>query len=252
MLTVKRKRNIVRRSLKQKKRSHFVKSALEILKESGLSGFSARKVAENSGYNVASIYTYFSDLDHLENAASVYFTTNYAEQLNELSKKENTALENYLAMWELFALHSFEAPNYFYNVFFSKISHNPTINLFKDYYEAFPTERPQGGALADMLELSNTYQRENYALQKCVKAAQIPAEMLDYISKAHLMHFKCILVDIVKSDLYQPSPELYHQFLVNFCYSFLPYVEEQSRQYVSEMLEFHQKADKQVYTRLYL
>ncbi len=237
--------------IREQKKSHFIASALTILKEDGLEGFTARKVAEISGFNVASIYTYFKDLDHLENAASVYFTTAYAEQLNEVSKTLSTSLESYLAMWELFAYHALIYPNYFYNVFFSKTSYDDSLNLFVDYYTAFPKERQRGGNLADMLELNNTNNRECYALQKCVDAGQMFGDMIDYISRIHLMQFKCILFDIVKSNLYAPSPELYHRFLVDFCHAFLPYIHEESKHIVQGMLDFHVDASDDAYKMLY-
>ncbi len=241
----------MREKLKLQKRHYFIDAAVKILKNEGLERFNARKVAAETGYNVASIYTYFKNLDHLENVASIYFTNEYAHELNEITKYVNTPLESYLAMWELFAKHTFYLPNYFYNVFFSAISQDEEINLFSEYYAAHPEELPYGGMIADMLEISRTNDRERYVLEKCVEAKQINVEMVDYISDIHIYHFKCIVTDIVKSQIYQPSPQLYHDFMVKFCYSFLHYVDSDARIHVEKLLRFHQENMNETYLQLY-
>ncbi len=241
----------MREFYKQTKKNIYISAALKILMEEGLDGFNARKIAAETGYNIASIYTYFKNLDHLENVASIYFTNDYAQRLNEITKKLNTPLETYLAMWELFAIYSFKFPNYFYNVFFSAISEQTEINLFKEYYDAYPEQLPQGSKISAMLELSQTREREIYVLKQCAEAGQIDETMLNYIANIHLMHFKCILTDIVKSKIYQASAQRYHQFLIDFCYAFLPYVCENNKVYVEKVLAFHQKNIDKDYVQFY-
>ncbi len=230
----------MKESARLKRKSYFVLAAINILKEGKLADLTARRVASETGYNVASIYTYFKNLDHLENVASVYFTDDYVRELCEATCELDNPLKAYLTMWEIFAEHALKKPDYFYNVFFSRISQMSEFNLFKEYYSIFPHAiSGESGIVSGMIELHKTDDREAYLLDMCVEEKIIARDMLNYIKHIHLGYFKFILTNIVKNKLYEGSAHLYHEFLTYFIYSMAPYVCKRYQGLLRDVLEFH-------------
>ncbi len=230
---------------KTKRKEYFLNAAIKILKAEGLKGFSARKVAEECGYNAASIYNYFENLDHLENLASIHFTNAYDKELIKATENMEDPFTAYISMWEIFSSYALQQPFYFYNVFFATISQTANINLFKEYYAIFPEQRPKGGVVSGMLEIDKTHDREAYMLQQCVKSGAIKAEFADYINDIHLGYFKFILTDIVKNNLYQPSPKLYHKHMQDFLHSMIHFVSEKNQKVIKDVFDFHSAPENQ-------
>ncbi len=224
---------------KLKRKSYFVNSAINILKDQGFEGFSARKVADETGYNVGSIYTYFKNLDHLENVASIYFTTDYVAELSASSEKITDCLMLYIDTWILFSKYSMLMPHYFYNVFFSPVTQTEDLNLFEEYYEIFEDEKPHGYKIDGMFLLGSTYAREKFLVNMCVENGVISSKHIDYVSTVHLAYFKSILTDIVKSKLYEPSVEVFQKFIVNFIFVLYHYVDERYVPFLDDIILFY-------------
>ncbi len=235
---------------KIKRKSYFVDFGIEILKKEGLSGFTARKVADASGYNVASIYTYFKNLDHLENLASIYFINDYIEELTKSSEYFTDALEVYMNMWILFTKHAFQNPDYFYNVFFATVSQYSDVNLWQEYYDMYPERKPKGETVSGMLEIAKTRDREDYIMDMCVRDNIIDKKYIDYIKSVHLGYFKFVLTDIVKNKLYKPNPKLFQKHMIDFIYVFYYYVDDMHKKMLDEMIKFY-NIDRDFYANFF-
>ena len=62
--------------------SYFIRSAQDIMEKEGISGITLRKVADGAGYNTATIYHYFDDLDHVILFASLKYLQIYNKELD--------------------------------------------------------------------------------------------------------------------------------------------------------------------------
>ena len=51
--------------------ARFINAAAEIMEEEGVESLTLRKVSGRAGYNSATLYNYFNDLEHLVACASV-------------------------------------------------------------------------------------------------------------------------------------------------------------------------------------
>ena len=71
-LTLRQKRNMV----------YFVEATEKILKEEGIPGVTIRRIAAEAGYNSATLYNYFQDLDELILFGSVCFLRDYLLDLS--------------------------------------------------------------------------------------------------------------------------------------------------------------------------
>ena len=84
-LTIRQKRNMV----------YFVEAAEKILKEEGIPGVSIRRIAAEAGYNSATLYNYFQDLDELILFGSVCFLRDYLLRLTRKISPEMDSMERY-------------------------------------------------------------------------------------------------------------------------------------------------------------
>lgn len=224
---------------KNLKKANFVTSAIKVLKKDGLKNFSARKVADETGYNVALIYNYFKNLDHLKTLASIHFTSDYVNELTETSKKLTDPLMIYLNMWILFSKHALFFPCYYYNVFFEVVSQTGELNLFEEYYNLFKEEKPGGSEIDRMIEIAKTVDREAYVMNMCVEKKIISEKSSIYIQDIHIGYFKTILNDIANNGLYKASVEIFQKHMLYFIYVMYHYVDKKYTGLLDAMIKFY-------------
>lgn len=126
----------------QKKRTliYFIEAAQKIMNEEGISNITIRKVAEKAGYNSATLYNYFDDLEQLILYASLKYLRLYAEDLVKSLPGCKNERERFLQLWRSFCLISFLHPEPFERIFFCKYS--PQLgHIYSHYYELFPEEK---------------------------------------------------------------------------------------------------------------
>ena len=231
---------------KLKRKSYFIIEAINIIEKQGIGNLTARAVADAAGFTPSSIYNYFDSLDHLENLASIHFTENYSHELANSVKKTELGIEIYIIMWEIFLKYAFNNINIFYNVFYSSIAQSDGYNLFKEYYQIFPDNYPSfGGFILGMMNIDKTQNRGKFVLDKCVSEGSIQNDMLTYINDIHIGYTKFIITDIVKNNLYKPSPELYHKCILYIIYSMINYVPNKYKNILEKRMEFHKNSDKE-------
>ena len=108
-------------SIKQKRvMIYFIEAAKELIAEEGFSNLTIRKIATAAGYNSATLYNYFEDLDELLLFSSISFLKDYVKLLNQKITSSMTALERYRTIHETFDLCSLQYPEIFYNLFFGR------------------------------------------------------------------------------------------------------------------------------------
>lgn len=118
----------------------FIESAEKILKEEGGSNLSIRRVSSEAGYNSATLYNYFHDLEHLRLFASVKYLKEYAEMLAENLTDDMNAMEHYREVYQCFNYFAFREPEVFHNIFFGKHSDSLADVLDIYYHQLFPDE----------------------------------------------------------------------------------------------------------------
>ncbi len=128
------------RELKKKRMLiFFIEAAQEIMVKEGMEAITLRKVADLAGYNGATLYNYFKDLDHLILFASLKYLKLYNLEVIKNIKKVNSEREKFIMMWKTFCSISFKYPQPFYQIFFNK--HSDSLEaISKQYYELFPED----------------------------------------------------------------------------------------------------------------
>ena len=118
---------------------YFIEATQELILDEGLEKLSIKKIAEKAGYNSATIYNYFENLEVLILYASINYLKDYLNDLKNEITADMKAIEVYETVYKIFTKHSFEQPEIFHTLFFGKYSYK-LENIIKKYYEIFPDE----------------------------------------------------------------------------------------------------------------
>lgn len=176
---------------------YFIDAAQEILEVEGMSGLTIRKVADKAGYNSATLYSYFENLEHLTFYASLKYLRNYLIALRDADLPTD-ALERFLMIWRLFSIESFKNPDYYYNIFYMS-QHFKFNDSIRKYFEIYPEELE--GLSEDLLPMmleTNIYQRDYESLKSCVKDGHILDKDVSEINDIIVLLFESYLMRVKK------------------------------------------------------
>jgi len=125
---------------KRRMMGYFLEATKSIIETEGISAVTIRKVASIAGYNSATVYNYFENLNHLIFFASLKYLKDYAEALPKYTEKSKDSFENYINVWKCFSYYSYLRPEIYMLIFFSGFSHATVNSSIKTYYSIFPEE----------------------------------------------------------------------------------------------------------------
>ncbi|WBW50123.1 TetR/AcrR family transcriptional regulator [Peptoniphilus equinus] len=132
----------------------FISSAKELIDDYGLDNITIRKIAEISGYNSATLYNYFQNLDELLIYASVDYLNEYMVELKEKTKDIKDPVLRYIKVYEVFNKYAFSKPDVYFNIFYGVYSKN-LPSILANYYEIYP-EALDGFDDLDVLNMLKT------------------------------------------------------------------------------------------------
>lgn len=170
-----------------KKIRYFVEAVWEIEAKEGFENITIKKIADEAGYNVSTIYTYFENLNHLLAFASLKHLREYAIALSECLQNVDDPLTIYLKTWECFNYHSFSKPLIYKKLFFGDYApyYKKSLDL---YYEIFPEHLPPKELILGSLhQEKDIFKRDSSLLLLSSKAGIIPPENLNTISTINIM-----------------------------------------------------------------
>lgn len=117
----------------------FINATYSILESEGIKNIPIREIANKAGYNSATIYNYFENLEHLMFFTYLKHFNIFIRDLSESIDSKATPKDMYLNMLECFLIHSYSNPKVFYYIFFNKYS-NSLEHDIKEYYLIFEEE----------------------------------------------------------------------------------------------------------------
>ncbi|WP_102398800.1 TetR/AcrR family transcriptional regulator [Haloimpatiens massiliensis] len=192
---------MIKKTLQQKRMmSYFIDATNQIIQMDGIENVTIRKVADIAGYNSATLYNYFKNLDHLILFASMKYLREYVENLPEYIKRATNSLDRYFLIWECFCNHSFKRPKIYNLVFFSEFS-NTLNDTISEYYSIFPDELADSSLNLNSMLLGNTlYKRTLSIINDCVKDGFISAENVHEINEMSILIYQGMLNKILSKN----------------------------------------------------
>lgn len=202
---------------KQRIMTYFIDAATKIIEEEGIENITIRKTANIAGYNSATLYNYFDNLDHLILFASIRYLKDYVKLIPEYMSKASNSLERYFAIWECFCQCSFNSPQIYNLIFFSSFS-NSLDNFIEQYYEIFPDELLDADFtyIKNMLLENSIYIRNLELLNECVEEGFIAKENITTINSVTIYMYNGMLNDILKKLVDKSSINEYVDSAMNY------------------------------------
>lgn len=155
----------------------FIEAAEGLLRKEGPGGLSIRKVAAEAGYNSATLYNYFQDLEHLTLFASVRYLREYVALLEKNLTEDMNAFQRYRMIYRCFNTCAFREPEIFHGMFFGR--HSGLLGeVLQVYYEQlFPQELDGlSGQMKQMLRLGTMYERDSLMMKDLVAEGFVAPE----------------------------------------------------------------------------
>lgn len=187
----------------RKKRTliYFIEAAQEITDEEGTENLTIRKVAARAGYNSATLYHYFDNLNQLKMYASLRYVSRYNKEFFESAKNLRTEREKFCLMWDIFIRHSVQHPEAFASVFMSR-SHDDTLSgIFSQYNELFPEDSVSPvGTVYTFDQYASLVERNLTAILQIQKDENLGNPNLAVINDLMIYFYTGILQDLLNSD----------------------------------------------------
>lgn len=184
----------------------FIEAAAEIIAAEGIEYLTIRKVAEKTGYNSATIYSYFDNFRQLIFLASAASLHDYVAAMPDYIKSGSSPLEKFLLMWECFCRYSFKRPKDYYAVFSDNIGSQPEA-LVAHYYGLFPEELAEAPPdLKPMLKETDLQRRNMMAVRSCVDEGYFARDDEEAVEEAIRLIYQGMLTMLInKRVAYSPD-----------------------------------------------
>ena len=177
---------------------YFIEATQELILNEGIENLSIKKIAKKAGYNTATIYNYFEDLEELILYSSVDYLKIYLKDLRSEINPDMKAIEMYETIYKVFVHHSFEKPEIFHTLFFGKYSYK-LEKIIKKYYEIFPDDiTGQSDITKSVLIEANIHNRDIPVMKQMIKEGSISEEEAPYIMETIVRVHQSYLENILQ------------------------------------------------------
>ena len=195
---------------------YFIEATQELILNEGIENLSIKEIADTAGYNTATIYNYFEDLEELILYSSIDYLKIYLKDLKSEINSNMKAIEMYETIYKVFVHHSFEKPEIFHTLFFGKYSYK-LEKIIKKYYEIFPDDiTGQTDITKSVLVEGNIHNRDLPVIKQMIKEGSILEEEAPYIMEAivriHQSYLENILQQREKISLEEHKIKLFKIF----------------------------------------
>ncbi len=187
--------------------SYFVNAANRIIEEEGIEALTVRKVAALAGYNVATVYNYFENLEYLVGFASIKYLRDYHLSLKNDVEPIKDPRERFLMIWKKFIYYSFRNPKIYRAIFFTTPKFT-LCELFDYYFRMFPEELETHSIdLESMMRGCTLRTRNMSVLRQLLKRTGGTSEgfNIEDMNEMMIYLYQGMLYSIIDNNLQEPE-----------------------------------------------
>lgn len=213
---------MINQSKKHRMMKYFIDATYQIIQQEGINCVTNRKVAKLAGYNSATLYNYFENLDHLVFMACMKFIKPYSiHLLNQLTSVTN-CMERIYIVWDVFCDFSFIQPNVYRAIFFADFTKNMD-SCFQEYFLLYPEDMLLNcsGVLKKMFLECNIYVRGRVLFEDCVANGYFNEQDIDELSDRIYLIYEGILFRVIRKKITsKQAKDTFHQYFTHLMNSY--------------------------------
>lgn len=180
---------------------YFINATEELIYEDGIEELTLRRIANRAGYNSATIYNYFVNLDHLIFYAAMRSIKDYSHALNTYLKDARNAMDIFLKVWECFCDYAYDKPEIYNAIFFPNLEKH-FEDYVAEYYTLFPEDIANIDAnISTMLLKRNITERGQTTVIGCVNEGFIRPEDADKLNDMTLLIYEGMLKRVLRNKI---------------------------------------------------
>ncbi|MEC0184798.1 TetR/AcrR family transcriptional regulator [Paenibacillus peoriae] len=204
----------------QRKRimGYFIEATQSIIEKEGIENVTIRKVSSLAGYNSATLYNYFENLNQLISYSLINSVLEYFVSLSNTIAADNKSYITFLLTWREYAIFSFQKPEIYPYIFYSKYS-DEVLSQVTTYLKLFPISNfSQESELQKRILGASIEERDNLIADPCITDGYIDKKDKKYIFDfCYALHLG--MCAKIKSGEYKDPykvTELYLDYLIDF------------------------------------
>ncbi len=199
--------------------NYFLDAAEKIAKQEGIENLSIRNVADEAGYNSATLYNYFDNFDQLTAFLVIRNMAGYLKESMEILENITEPFNNYLSLWEIYCDYSFENPSVFtYAYSSSKSTMNNVQIQTKTYFEIFDD---------DVHSVDNVYFVQDYQeVNNLIRKRFVEAGLFSEENSKEVIEFGHFLYLGVLQDALTRNERTASEYTAVFMKYFVPFLKQ--------------------------
>ncbi|MFC6323177.1 TetR/AcrR family transcriptional regulator [Companilactobacillus baiquanensis] len=197
---------------RQRMYSYFITACQDLIKEEGMDQLTIRKISDKAGYNSATLYNYFENLDQLKALSLLDNIKPYFYSIRSLYNMDLNLIDRFLLIWREYAKYSFRNPQVYTEVFESSNSDN-ILSYIDKYFEYFPSDEfSKEDDVYNLVYNRDMKQRDKVLLDPEVGAGYISEKQAKYlISGIYALHIG--MCNQVLNGYYDDSDQALNLFM---------------------------------------
>ncbi|WP_251859717.1 TetR/AcrR family transcriptional regulator [Clostridium sp. Marseille-Q2269] len=185
---------------KRRMMKYFIDATQQIIENESFDLVTARKVSNLAGFNSATIYNYFKNLDELLYFSCIKYLADYSKDKYDIvnTKNHKNTFEYYINIWKCFCYHSYRNPKIYFHLFFT----NYTLyqSSIEEYFEMiFDDIDDTGKNLLPSLLKENIYHKNLSLLNSFVRNNIVSEKNLNALNEMIICIYQSMLYNILNN-----------------------------------------------------
>ena len=229
-----RKKRLRQRRMMQ----YFIDAAKKIIETEGIDAVTIRKVSDKAGYNSATMYNYFADVEQLISFALLDIVMEYFQAIGRLIAENHPSYLRFLLTWKIYAVFSFEKPEIYTHVFFSEKT-DTILGSIDDYLAVFPSDfMASGDETYQKIMGKSVRERDDCIFDPCIQDGYVDKKDQDYLFTFYYALYLglCKQMELGISTDRERNIELFMEYCIDFLlsHSTIPESEEHLQKIVMD------------------